>query len=414
MKGYIVIILSQLVTILLWYLAKGSNPAMSFANGATQIVALAGIMSLIWTFILATRARILEKMFGGLDVVYKIHHILGGLALILLINHVLLLIVDSMPANTLSLYLLPGSNLSYLYGMISLYSMLFLVILTLYIKLPYRFWKWSHEWMGIVIIFGGLHSMFVSSDTTSYRPLQYWILVWTILATVSFLYKRFLYYFVGKRIYTIARIGREKELLVISLESENPINFEPGQYGFFALPDKKRDDHAFSILASDQNKLIVGIKVVGNFTEKLATLKSGGKLIVKGPFGTFGQKMKQAEHAVWIAGGIGITPFLSMAKAVRNDQKVEMYFCARVLPPSVITEPFANLSMRNPNFVWLPCETSKGGRLTGQKIYDDTGCDRNAYYMLCGPSVMMEAIASQLAQIGIRRSHIIYEDFAFK
>lgn len=158
----------------------------------------------------------------------------------------------------------------------------------------------------------------------------------------------------------------------------------------------------------------MGIKVVGNFTEKLATLKSGGKLIVKGPFGTFGQKMKQAEHAVWIAGGIGITPFLSMAKAVRNDQKVEMYFCARVLPPSVITEPFANLSMRNPNFVWLPCETSKGGRLTGQKIYDDTGCDRNAYYMLCGPSVMMEAIASQLAQIGIRRSHIIYEDFAFK
>ena len=118
MKGYIVIILSQLVTILLWYLAKGSNPAMSFANGATQIVALTGIMSLIWTFILATRARILEIMFGGLDVVYKIHHILGGLALILLINHVLLLIVDSMPANTLSLYLLPGSNLSYLYGMI--------------------------------------------------------------------------------------------------------------------------------------------------------------------------------------------------------------------------------------------------------------------------------------------------------
>jgi len=205
---------------------------MSFANGATQIVALTGIMSLIWTFILATRARILEKMFGGLDVVYKIHHILGGLALILLINHVLLLIVDSMPANTLSLYLLPGSNLSYLYGMISLYSMLFLVILTLYIKLPYRFWKWSHEWMGIVIIFGGLHSMFVSSDTTSYRPLQYWILFWTIVATVSFLYKRFLYYFVGKRIYTIARIGREKELLVISLESENPIAFEPGQYGF--------------------------------------------------------------------------------------------------------------------------------------------------------------------------------------
>lgn len=415
MNGWIVILLTQLFTIFLWSVAKKTAPYLSIEHALVQILGLVGIMCLSWTYIIATRAKIVERMFGGLDIAYKAHHILGGTALIVLINHVLLLIVDSMPANTIGLYLLPGTSLAYTLGIFSLYTMLFLVILTLYVKLPYRFWKWSHEWMGIVIILGGLHSMLISSDTSRYMPLRYWIMAISVIATIAFLYKRFVYYFIGTSTYKIVRSGREKELLVVSLESVGkPILFFPGQYGFFSMMHKKRDDHAFSILGHDGSKLIIGVKVMGNFTEQLAGLSPGTELMVRGPFGTFGEKMQNAKHAVWIAGGIGITPFLSMAKAVREDQRVEMYFCARVLPPKVITEPFANLAKRNPRFVWLPCETTKGGRITGRRIYDDTGCDKTANYMLCGPKEMMESIAEQLAEIGIPRSRIIYEDFAFK
>ncbi len=415
MIGWIVILLTQLITVSLWASAKSQNPAYNLAQAGTQIMALLGIMSLIWTFVLAVRAKVIEKMFGGLDIVYKAHHILGGLALVFLINHALLLIVGAMPENMIAYYLLPGTSLAYTMGIISLYIMLFLIILTIYVKLPYRFWKWSHEWMGMGIIFGGLHAILISSDTSRYMPLRYWILGWSAIATISFLYKRFAYYFVGMKKYKIVRSGRDRELLVISMEAESvPIDFAPGQFGFFSIPGKKRDDHAFSILGVDGSKLIVGIKVVGNFTEKLAALQAGSQLLVKGPYGTFGQKMKDAKHAVWIAGGIGITPFLSMAKAVREDQRVEMYFCAKVLPSKVITEPFANLAARNPRFVWLPCETTKSGRVTGKMIFEKTGLDKNASYMLCGPKEMMESMAEQLAELGIKRSHIIYEDFAFK
>lgn len=416
MIGWFVIIVTQMMTGLLWLAAKAISPSLNFAQGGAQILGLMGIMCLAWTFILAIRSRLIENLFGGLDWVYKAHHILGGLAMIALLNHVLFLIVGAMPANMLKLYLIPGTSWDYTFGQLSLYTMLGLIVLTLFVKLPYRFWKWSHEWMGMVIIFGGLHGMLVSSDTARFMPLRYWILSWSGLATVAYLYKRFGYYFYPKPIrYRVVTRGRAGDLSVIKLESAaSPIVFEAGQYGFFSLTSRVRDEHPFSILGSEGSTLIVGVKVIGTFTNELANLQVDQEVFVRGPYGKFGEKMQQVKHAVWIAGGIGITPFLSMAKSVKQNQQIEMYFCARVMPPKVITEPFKVLADKNDNFHWLPCETSKDGRITGRKIYESTGQDKSATYLLCGPKAMMEEIARELAMLGIRRSKIVYEDFAFK
>lgn len=416
MRGWTVVILTQIVTILLWVAAKVDNPVTSMARGGSQILALLGTMCLVWTFILSIRHKWIEHMFDGLDKMYKAHHIIGGLAFVFLINHALLLIAGAMPENRIAFYLIPATRLSFTYGQISLYVMLILLVLTFYIKLPYRLWKITHEWMGLVIIFGGLHTMLIRSDTQNYILLRYWILGWSAIATFAFLYKRYIYYFYPRPVrYKVATIGTQDDLLVISLENVGlGIKFEPGQYGFFSLPTRKRDEHPLSVLGSDDTKLIVGVKVIGKFTTKLSELSKGDELLVRGPFGQFSEKMNNVKHAVWIAGGIGITPFLSMAKSVRDDQEVDMYFCANVMPAQVITEPFAALSARNPNFRWLPCETSKTGRVTAIQILNHTGNDRDAMYLLCGPKVMMEDLATQLAKAGIKRSHIIYEDFAFK
>lgn len=416
MMGWIVVILTQVVTVVLWLAAKVDNPAASFARGGSQILALLGIMCLVWTFVLSIRHKWIEEMFGGLDKMYKAHHIIGGLAFVFLINHALLLIVDLLPENGIAFYLIPATRISFTYGQISLYIMLILLALTFYINLPYRLWKLTHEWMGLVMIFGGLHTMLIRSDTQSYMLLRYWILGWSAVATFAFLYKRFVYYYFPRPVrYKVTTIGNQGDLLVLSLESVDPgIKFAPAQYGFVSLPSRKRDEHPLSVLGSDETKLILGVKVIGKFTKKLSELFKGDEVLVRGPFGLLSEKMEKAKHAVWIAGGIGITPFLSMAMAVRADQKVDMYFCASVMPAQVITEPFAALCARNNNFHWLPCETSKTGRVTAAQILDHTGRDLDAMYLLCGPKVMMEDLATQFAKSGIKRSHIIYEDFAFK
>lgn len=415
MKGWAAILTSLGVTLALYLQAKGVAPAANWSQVIVQLSGLLGIMLLAWGFILAIRHPLLEKLFGGLDWTYKAHHIVGGLSLVLLLQHPLFLIIGDLPKNALGLYLLPFGNLDYLLGQVALYFMLFLLILTFYVPLPYRYWKWSHEWMGIVVIMGGLHSLLVFSDVSTFPPLTLWIMGWSLLATVAYLYKRFYYYKHETARYSVRTIGRSKELLLISLVAKDTvIKFGPGQYGFFALPDKLRDDHAFSVLKQQGKTVIIGCKVLGNFTKTLTTLGAGDELVIKGPYGTFGEKMESVNHAVWIAGGIGITPFLSMAGHIKSKQKVEMFFCAKVKPHPVITDPFVRLSERNDNFVWSACESSKTGRLKIKDVLDSTGHDLNATYMLCGPNEMMEGLATDLALFGIKRSHIIYEDFGFK
>lgn len=415
MKGNVGVIISMVVTLGLYGLAKRIEPVQDPYQLIVQVTGLLGSMCLAWSFILATRHRLLERWFGGLDHVYKIHHIVGGLSLVLLLQHPIFLLIRALPVNLLSLYFIPGMRLDYSLGQMALYLMIFLLILTFYIPLPYRFWKWTHEWLGAVMLLGALHSILVDSDVKFYLPLTMWIGAWSVLSLAAYVYKRWLYYRLAKSaVYILEQKHVEGSLLVMELVAEGTgLDFAPGQYGFFAR-ERSRDEHAFSILDGSGAKIVIGVKIMKNFTKVMAGFDIGARLEVRGPFGMFAEKLPQAAHAVWIAGGIGITPFASMLSIVRPEQKVEMFFCANVMPPASLTSTFVQYAENHPNFSFMACETSKQGRLSAEQIWTQTGNDVQAYYFLCGPKKMMEQIAGDLVKKRIKKSHIIYEDFGFK
>ena len=416
MKLWMMVIASYIVTLVLYMLAKTQVPAYDYTQVVVQMTGLLGIVSLGWSFVLSLRHRILEKWFGGLDLVYRIHHIVGGMSLILLLQHPLFLIIGELPLNRVVFYLVPGLRLDYTLGQLALYFMIFLLALTFYVPLPYRYWKWSHEWMGIVMILGALHSFLVSSDTTTNPLIMIWIAAWSVIAILSYIYKRFVYYlWQNKATYVVERIEQMPQMYMMRLRAEgSAIDFEPGEFGFFSFSARRRDDHAFSIWESSGNTLTIGVKILANFTRELSKLSPGFTLEVRGPFGTFAQKIELAQHAVFVAGGIGITPFNSMLKIIKPTQRVEMFFCARVMPPNILTDPFVAKANSSENFKFAACETSKMKRLSAQDIYEQSGKDLKAYYFLCGPKEMMVSIATELVKIGVRRSRVIYEDFGFK
>lgn len=416
MRGLLIIIVSYVVTALLYFWAKTTDPASDWMMLVVQLSGLLGMISLSWSFILSIRHKILEKYLGGLDYAYKLHHLVGGLSLILLLQHPLFLVVRALPINQLSFYLVPGLRLDYTLGQLALYLMLFLLILTFYTPLPYRYWKWSHEWMGLVIILGGLHSFLVSSDTTYNMTILIWMMFWTVAGILSFVYKRFGYYIYQQKCsYSVSAVSLLGKLVIVSLKADDDIGitFSPGQYGFFAIPKRPRDEHAFTIWKVEGNRIDIAVKVMANFTKKLAMLNVGDKIVVRGPYGTFAEKMKSTKHAVWVAGGIGITPFKSMLSTIREDQDVRMFFCAHVMPDPVMTEEFVNASLVLSNFKFKPCETGKTGRLGAKEILDDLADIANTTIFLCGPREMMESLAEEIAKCGVRRSRIIYEDFGF-
>lgn len=418
--GIFSIIISVFVTLALFTAARVVNPQevgnwLFFA----KLSGLIGSVLIAWNFILSTKNTFIEKLFGGLDKTYKVHNIIGNIGFILVVNHPIFLILNSLPFNTTKLYLVPSlTNLPYAFGMFSLYTLIILIALTIFVDLPYKLWKKTHEFMGIVIIFASLHGLLISSDVSKFLPLMLWILTWNLIAILCFLYKRFLYYLINPiDNYIVTNITHDKNYLKIDLISADPnsyIVFKPGQFAFFSLSNDKRNDHAFSILDQDKNKITIGTKIIGNFTLTLSNLTVNSKISVIGPFGSFAHSINKPSKMLWISGGIGITPFLLMARALRGDQQVTMIHSSRSDESKLFTNIFESLSKQLKNFKFIIHYSDKLGHLDNKNITSYMSLDKDTYVFLCGPKEMMESISTNLPKVGIMQKHIIFEDFDLK
>ncbi|MGI0133336.1 MAG: ferredoxin--NADP reductase, partial [Candidatus Micrarchaeaceae archaeon] len=111
--------------------------------------------------------------------------------------------------------------------------------------------------------------------------------------------------------------------LVVTLydnERRKPLTFEPGQYAAVSFLNKRNRPtpaRCFSISSSptEQGFLQFGIRVGGGFTKTAQReLAPGSKMIVEGPFGNFTFNATRDRSAMFLAGGIGVTPFLSMIR----------------------------------------------------------------------------------------------------
>jgi len=96
MLGWIaIIIISVVPVLLLFYLGPSSSTSYSdVTQKLGQIAALVGMTMFALNFILSTRIKFIEDIFGGLDKVYITHGILGGTALILILFHPILLVLN--------------------------------------------------------------------------------------------------------------------------------------------------------------------------------------------------------------------------------------------------------------------------------------------------------------------------------
>lgn len=420
MIGIIGIIITLFVTLILFLLSKIGNPRN--IEGLIFLAQASGLSASVLisiNFLLATRAKFLEKAFNGLDKVYLYHNIIGNLAFISAVLHPVFLIIASLPYNLSKLYLIPSiNNIPYLLGILALYTLILLVSLTIFIDLPYKFWKKTHEFIGLVIIFGGIHSLLVSSDISYYLPLRIWMITINSIALIAYLYKRFFYYiYIPKDNYEIKNINQDGDYLLMELLKNNnskSISFKPGQFAFFSLNNDRRNDHPFSILSEDGDTLKIGTKLVGEFTFSLLKLLPGSKINVFGPFGNFSNNLFRHNKMLWISGGIGITPFLSMANSLRGNESVTMIHSARSNEPKIFINLFLEYAKINPNFRFILHYSNIHGRLTADKIEKYLPLDNEIQVYTCGPNEMMEMVAEELPSKGIIKRKIIYEDFSLK
>lgn len=414
--GNILIFLTSLFTIGLFILSKYAFPSDFGWITLSQFSGIAGLFYLCWAFLLSIRHKKIEELFSGLDKVYKTHHAIGGAAYIFLVYHPMFLILNRWPQNTIMLYLFPSETLSYNLGILAFYLLTFLLILTIFINLPYKMWKWTHEWMGLVVLLGGLHSMLIISDISRYTPLRYWMFFCILVALCSYIYKRFIYYLLQKpNNYQIVVTKTQKGILYLSLTPTDPskkIYFYPGQFAFLSFYPV-RDEHPFTVLSQEGDKVNFAIKMYGQFTDELSKKDIDTKITVRGPFGMFGSSLSAAPQ-VWIAGGIGITPFVSMLDLLLPDQKATLIWSCRDDALLHLGKKFKEFEAKNHNFEYRYIDTSSDRHVSLDLLQEWNLVGKKFRYLLCGPISMMTEIGKQLSTTGIKKKKINYEDFSLK
>lgn len=423
--GWIVVGGALVITITLWVLSKSALGVIVAQpwRSLGQISALLGTVLLSFQYMLAARVKTIERWFGGLDKVYRAHGILGGVGFALIMAHPLSLMANAFPnARAIMSLIIPSAILPYDYGMAALYIMLILLVATVYVKLPYHIWKKTHIFMGIPLIFMLLHVVFISSDISRFMPLRVWVIGLVSVALGAYVYKRFFYTHFGPRYdYAIATTRQLNDMIEITLKPlSRKLSFVPGQFVFLSFASARipSEKHPFTISSSPQDELLrFSIKALGDFTASLGALRVGDRVSVFGPYGEFGERVyASTKDQIWVAGGIGITPFLSLARSMStqsNAGAITLFYCTKNKDDAYYADELAH-TLHDPQFTVVQICSDTDGRINAERIVRAAGDPKDKLVLLCGPGGMVESLTYELTtRYHVPRSNIISELFYF-
>lgn len=389
---------------------------------ASQIASLLGFSFFALSFVLSTRWKVLENLFGGLDKAYHTHHSLAKMALFCMLAHPMLLASRWIPKNiskTLWFLFPVHRRMEINIGSWALWGVVLLLFFTLVLKLRYHLWKYSHKFLGVFFLFAVVHIVWTDPTMLGNPWLKIYIWSLSLLAASAWMYKTLLYSFLKKHFhYRVSRIHRfNEEVMEIGLQPlAEQIRFAPGQFSFFSIrsPGISPESHPYTILQVQENgEISVLVKSLGDYTSILhKSLKEGATAVIDGPYGRFDYR-KRSQSQVWIGGGVGIAPFISWANDLLQNpprnQEIDIYYCVNHSSEATHLSVFEKLQKAMPSTRLHLISRDKEGFLHLRMI--DEILRKELF--ICGPKEMREALLSESKRLGIQKGNIYYEDFDF-
>jgi predicted ferric reductase len=420
-----VVVVLSLIPVVIWAFMEPLGLRFfdlnSVTTGLGQICGLVGMALFSINLILSGRFKFLDKYFKGLDKVYANHSKIGSIAFSLILFHPLFLVVKYLAISTqeAALFFVPFTNAPITWGIISLVLMIILMCLTFYFKIKYNIWKISHKFMVMVFLFAIFHTLVISSDISRNGLLRYYILILAIVGLAVSIHQAFLNKFISKKFkYKVKNVNKLNES-VTEIEMEplkRKMNFNPGQFAFFSFLSGwvSSESHPFSISSSaKENNLKITVKNLGDYTDIIKNLKLNEKVSIDGPYGNFSYKNVQSKNQIWVAGGIGLTPFLSMAKSIENGYNVDLYYSVKEGKEAVYLRTIHDIAQKNPDFKFNLWITSERGYINGGAIASMSKSLAGKDIFLCGPYIFMESLKNQFVSLGVDINKIHYESFSF-
>ncbi len=390
---------------------------------SSQLAGILGFMLYSFSLVLSTRLRWIEDLFGGLDKVYQMHHTIGKIAFFLILYHPIALAARWIPQDigrAIEFVLPTHRRLAINLGSWALLGFILLMLVTLVIKISYDKWKLTHKLTGIVFLLIIPHFFLLDELVNSNIPLAIYLGFFSLLGVISFLYKSvFFDWITDKKSYTVKKVNKlNKKVIEVTLspDSENLL-FTPGQFCFFSYryPSISKEAHPFTICSTTSEKdITIVVKALGDYTNHLfKTLKPGAKAKIEGPYGRFDYNDSN-QPQLWIAGGVGIAPFISWANDLLEEPNLsnfeaELYYCVNSREEAIYIKKFKKLENKLPGFSFHLTCADREGFLSANEINDVKGRE----IFICGPKEMRQSLLKEFQELQIPGKSIHFEDFDF-
>lgn len=379
----------------------------------SQYLGLAALILMAWGQILSTRLRGVEHVFGGLDRVYVLHKWAGIAALAAILLHDTIdADMEGLGAETLLV------DFAETLGELSLYGLLILVVISVATFIPYHLWKWTHKAMGAFFIAGSIHFVFILKPFAISDPAGLYTAAFCAAGIAAYFWMLLPDRLRPARRYVIQSLDPTGGALAITLRPEQRgMKPHPGQFGVVSFAGSgKAEPHPFSFSKiSADGTLRVTVKALGDFTSRLpAALAVGQTVRIQGPFGRFRLAAKKPE--IWVAGGIGITPFLTWARALPLESgPVNLFYCVKSRDAAPHLDELEARMAEKPNIRLHLIQSGLGQRLSGDMIAQTVGQDLSQIRVaICGPVSLRKTLKVQLARHGVSARNFHYEEFEFR
>lgn len=213
---------------------------------------------------------------------------------------------------------------------------------------------------------------------------------------------------------TVAEKTREVSFDLLGKE----FNFLAGQYirvsvSKLLYPDPKGASRVFSISSSpnDKNKISVAFRDSGSgFKRTLMELSLGSFVDIEGPFGYFTLPKDISRPLVFIAGGIGITPFLSMIRFATEQKlahKITLLYANRNTESAAYLEELTTIAKQNSHFLLK----NQFGRIDEDFIRQNVKDINESAWYLAGLPDMVTDMRNLLSRLGMNETKVYFEDF---
>lgn len=400
---------------------KGTNLSSGFFNSWHRLSNLSGMFGFIlmfYLFVFSAKIRLIEENIG-LDKMIKIHKNIGtGVVAFLFLHFILMITYD------LQVMQEPSADLARLLGLIALFSMLIMVSTAKYykkLKMKYETWKFIH-YLNYIVFPVALVHVFISSSSNA--PSYYLWVVFAICFAIIVISRIYGLLIARQNPYTLVNVKQENQS-IWTLEFEGkPISHIPGQFLYIQFANRHHllQSHPFTISSSPTyEKIHITPKELGDFTSQIKNLRVGEKAFIDGPYGVFSYKLCDDQNLVFIAGGIGITPFISMLRYMYDKKDIHknvlLFWGNKSEKELVFQEELAIYENELANFkkVLVMSEQKdwqgEQGRINKELLLKYINEPKDYTYFICGPIALQQSVKKDLKEMGVDSRRIIVESF---